>query len=265
MKRGRINFRGQVTIFIIVGVLIVLAAVLAYLFFPQIRPISVIDSPVGFIENCVGEKVNEIVGKIGSQGGSLEPEKSTLYQNSEVEYLCYTGEYYLNCVVQQPMLKQHVESEIEKALIPEVNRCLSDFKETYENKGYSVDIRRTAGDILVELAPKNVVVNIRAPITLTKESTTSLEGFNIRIKNEIYDLVLIAMSITNWEARYGDSETTTYMTYYPNIKVEKILRSDGTKIYVLSNRDNPENKFQFASRSVVLPPGYGGDDILRRG
>ena len=46
------------------------------------------------------------------------------------------------------------------------------------------------------------------------------------------------------------------MTYYPWLKVEKILRDDGTKIYILTDR-NTGDKFEFAVRSVAWPPGYG--------
>ena len=66
----------------------------------------------------------------------------------------------------------------------------------------------------------------------------------------------MANSILNWEATYGKVETTLYMNYYRWLKIEYDLKSDGTTIYILTNRDKG-NKFQFASRSVVWPPGYG--------
>jgi len=45
------------------------------------------------------------------------------------------------------------------------------------------------------------------------------------------------------------------MNYYPEIEVEKKQLSDGVKIYILSYRKSPEDKFQFASRSTVWPLG----------
>jgi hypothetical protein len=45
------------------------------------------------------------------------------------------------------------------------------------------------------------------------------------------------------------------MSWYPNLKIEKKLQLDGTTIYIITDRDT-EEVFQFASRSVVLPPGY---------
>jgi len=45
------------------------------------------------------------------------------------------------------------------------------------------------------------------------------------------------------------------MTYYSDLRVDKNLRDDGTKIYIITDR-NTGNKFQFASRSLVFPPGF---------
>ena len=58
------------------------------------------------------------------------------------------------------------------------------------------------------------------------------------------------------ETLFGDIETTYYMSLYPELKVEKLKQTDGSTIYILSERDT-QNKFQFASRSVAWPPGYG--------
>ena len=44
------------------------------------------------------------------------------------------------------------------------------------------------------------------------------------------------------------------MNYYHDLKVEKNKQTDGSTIYILTERDT-ENKFQFASRSVAWPPG----------
>jgi len=75
------------------------------------------------------------------------------------------------------------------------------------------------------------------------------------VNNNIYELSAIAESILNSEADYGDVEVTVYMDYYTDLKVEKQKQSEGTTIYILTDR-NTGDKFQFASRSIVWPPGY---------
>jgi len=69
---------------------------------------------------------------------------------------------------------------------------------------------------------------------------------------------MITSSIINWEARYGDSESLSFMMHYPSLKIEKKLQSDGTTIYILTNK-NTLDKFMFASRSVALPVGITGN------
>lgn len=75
----------------------------------------------------------------------------------------------------------------------------------------------------------------------------------------MYDLIMIASSIANYEAKYGDADSLTYMLYYPDIKVEKKEQSDGSRVYILTNKPTNE-KFIFASRSIVWPPGYVGEE-----
>jgi hypothetical protein len=46
------------------------------------------------------------------------------------------------------------------------------------------------------------------------------------------------------------------MDLYHKLKVEKKSPEYGTSIYILTDRET-NDKFQFAARSVVMPPGYG--------
>jgi len=46
------------------------------------------------------------------------------------------------------------------------------------------------------------------------------------------------------------------MFLYPNLKVQKLKQGDGTKVYIIEDR-NTKEKLQFATRSLVWPPGWG--------
>jgi hypothetical protein len=253
--------RAQVTMFIIVGVIIVAIAVLIFLFYPKIKASIGFGekNPQELMQECLQDELKTTVDKVSSQGGSLNPEHYFLYNDTKIEYLCYQEEYYLTCVMQQPLLKEHIESEIKNAIQQKANDCLESLKTNFQNQGYEVSL--TKKDVIVELLPEKVVVTLDSNIVLKKIDTQAYNKFTIVANNNLYELISIANSILNWEARYGDSETTMYMNYYHNLKVEKKLQSDGTTIYILTNREN-ENKFQFASRSVAWPPGYGTSEML---
>lgn len=252
--------RGQLTIFVIVALVIVGLVVLAYLFFPRILVGLGIssDNPNAFIQTCMEKTINEVVENISLQGGSLNPENYILYQDNKIQYLCYTREYYVPCVMQQPLLNQKIESEIARGIKDTADECFDEMKKNFESGGYSVNLKK--GETIIELLPKKISITFNSELTLTKDSAKRYEKINVFLDNNLYELTSIADSILNWEARYGNAETTIYMNYYHELKVEKLLQGDGSKIYILTNR-NSGDKFQFATRSVVMPPGISGGAV----
>jgi hypothetical protein len=259
-ERTKVLFskRGQVTIFIIIALVIIVAGALIYFFYPQIKSgFSVSEqNPRTMIQACMESTIKEQVGIISLRGGSLNPENYILYKGDRVEYLCYTNEDYATCVVQRPLIKPHVEKEIQEAIRAKTKECFDNLKRTYENKGYTVNLKY--GESNVELLPRNVEVTFNNSLTLTKGNTEQFSDFKVVLSNNLYELVTIAGSIIGWEAKYGEAETTTYMNYYPYMKVEKMKQTDGTNVYILTDRRD-RSSFQFASRSVVWPAGYSSD------
>ena len=107
----------------------------------------------------------------------------------------------------------------------------------------------------MELYPERIISNFNYSLTLTKgDDTQKYDSFVVVLNNNLYELVSIANNIIEWETLFGDAETTTYMTYYHDLKVEKNLRGSNGKIYVLTNR-NTGDKFQFAIRGQIMPAG----------
>jgi len=249
--------RGQVTIFIIIAIIIVAVALLIYSFYPAIKTGLGFDeeTPQKFIQNCLEKEIKTNTEKLSLQGGSLIPEHYIIYNNEKIEYLCYTNEYYKTCVMQQPLLKQHIENEIENEIREEAAACFNSMRDSYQKKGYNVVM--TAGETNVELLPKRIISTFGYSLTLTKgEDTKQHDSFSVIVNNNLYELVNIANSILDYEVAYGDSETTIYMDYYHDLKVEKMKQTDGSKVYILTDR-NSLDKFQFATRSLAWPPGYG--------
>ena len=250
--------RGQVTIFIIVAIVIVALALLVYLLFPQITTGLGLGSqnPSEFLQNCMEEDLELVIETLSLQGGSVSPEHYVVYGGDKVEYLCYTGENYKTCVMQKPLLQNSIEKEIVREVRPQIDACIQDLKKSYEKKGYTVQIK--SGEVTAELIPKRIVLSFGESITLQKTDAETFKNLHVALKNNLYELVSIATSILNWEARYGDSETTMYMNYYHDLKVEKKKLGDGTTVYILTDR-NTGNNFKFASRSLAWPPGIKQD------
>ena len=255
------NKAGQLTIFIIVAVVVVALPLVIYFFFPSVLVnLGILtNNPQTFMQNCIEDEVKNVVERVSLQGGSLEPRNYILYNDEKIEYLCYTEQFYLQCVMQQPLLKQHIENEISEGIKEASDLCFQSLEESFKRQGYEVNLVKKG--INVELLPKIISVTFENDLTLSKGETQRFEKISVVLNNNLYELIGIANSILNWEARYGDAETTIYMGYYHDLKVEKKLQSDGSTIYILTDR-NTGNVFQFASRSVAWPPGYGIEGIV---
>jgi hypothetical protein len=253
----RVNKKAQVTIFIIVALVIVVLGVLIYVFYPQIKSTfgGSFKNPQAFMQECLTDDVKNSVDILSLQGGSLNPEHYILYDNSKIEYLCYTNEDYKTCIVQQPMLDAHIEKELKEGLTQNIDACFESMKTSYEKQGYTVVLQKK--DFSFDIQLKQIVLETNSSLRLTKDSTQNYDSFRIGFNNNLYELISIANNIIEWETKVGDAETTLYMDAYHDLKVEKKKQTDGTKVYILTNRDSG-NKFQFASRSVAWPPGFGG-------
>jgi hypothetical protein len=150
------------------------------------------------------------------------------------------------------MLKQHIESEIKGAIESDVSSCFTSLQENYRTDGYSAELKQGATN--VELLPKRIVVSFPDYVlTTTKGETARHDAFNVVLNNNLYELTSIANSIIDWEATYGEAETTAYMVYYKDLKVEKHTQQDGTRVYIITDR-NIGSTFQFASRSGAWQP-----------
>lgn len=252
----KMNKRGQVAIFVILAIVIVLGVVI-FMLYPKIKFAVTDVNPSSYLKDCIEPELKVALLALERQGGYMTPTSYMLYQDEKIQYLCYTSENYKPCTVQQPILVGHFAGELKREIEPKARQCVTDLKEAYEGKGYDVIVR--SSDINVSLIPGSVAVEFIAPMTITKESTQTFSKFSVGVKSEIYDLLLTAVSIIQYESTLGDSETLSYINYYPDLRIEKVKRDDGT-LYILSNVVT-KDEFRFATRSLVWPSGYGLEQL----
>jgi hypothetical protein len=243
--------RGQISIFVIVAIVVVGIIVLIFAF-PNLNVFVSDVNPSSFLRECVKGEIDNNLGILSKQGGYLNPENYVMYQGNRIQYLCYTSESYLPCKVQQPLLVKHVEDELKRKIKPRAQECVQELKAKYESQGYSV--RTTPGDVTVSIAPGSIIVDFLSPMSVTKESSQTFERFAVAIDSEMYDLLSTATNIIQFESTLGDSETTVYLNYYPDLRIDKTKRN-GDTIYKLSNVVTGD-EFTFASRSLVWPQGF---------
>jgi len=245
MRTGK---RGQVTLFIIVGIMIV-SAILIFILW--IRPTYLIDKGANMgLDRCVQDATERAILELGLKAGYSNPDFTYLYGGEAIPYLCYINEYYKTCVIQKPFLKQHFEEQAEKRLKEEIGTCYTNSVDTLRAQGYDVVAGKVEYNMSIE--PGVVKVEVNAPTSVGGQRFTK---FNIRVNSPLYEMLMIATSILQYESHYGDADITTTMALYPNYLIDKVKRGDGTTIYIMEDKLT-KTKFQFASRSLAWPAGY---------
>lgn len=248
------NKGGQATIFIIVAIVLVALIIGVFLYQRDLLPFGgKTFSPEGYLKDCIEPSIKPDLELLEKQGGYASPTGSITYQDTKVAYLCYISEYYKPCLVQEPFIKTNFENELSKLITSKVNACADNLKREYERRGYTVSSSPASSRI--SIIPEKIRINVNAPMTITKDTSQTFKEFNVEIPSQMYTILYIATSIVDFESTYGDSETTLYMQFYPNIKIEKNKLDDGTKIYKVSDVLTKES-LQFASRGLSWPPGY---------
>ena len=257
-KRGRVlSKRGQVAIYVMVALVIIAGVIVIYFLYPDVVTgiIGGKETPQTFLKSEIEPSVKDSIEVLSKQGGYENPEGYIMYQGNRVKYLCYTSKYYEQCQVQQPMIRAKFEDELKNMIQLDVETAVDDLVSTYERRGYSVSLLSNP-TTNVEITSGKINVKVKAPMTFSKETTETFDEFNIEIKSNMYNLLMIANSIIDFESTYGDSETSMYTAYYPDLRIRKIKLGDGSTVYTVEDVITEES-FMFASRSVAWPAGYG--------
>mgnify|MGYP001617675513 CR=1 FL=1 len=246
--------RGQVTIFIIIALIIVVAIALIFVLWrkPTIK-ISPSTDPEGYIENCIKEYTKEAIENLSEQGGDIKPEGSVMYKGKDITYLCYNANFYKPCVNQRPLLIEHIEEEITSYIEPKMRKCFSSLEQELEKKGYEIEMGSM--NITTELKVKKIIVTIGRKFSMTKEETRKFEQFSAQLSHPIYELAEIAMEIANQEARYCNFDILGFMIIYPEYNAEKFRTGNSDTIYTLKEIST-NKEFTFAIRSCVMPAGF---------
>ncbi len=247
--------RGQVTIFIIIALIIVVAIALIFVIFrkPAIS-VSPSENPESYIEKCTKEAAEEAIDILSGQGGDISPEGSVMYNGKKITYLCYNANFYLPCINQRPMLIEHIENEITDYIKPKVQECFSGLRSELEKKGYQVKLGSM--NLTTKLQAKKVTITIDRKTEMTKnEETKKFDRFTAQASSPIYDLGKIAMEISNQEAHYCNFDILGFMIIYPEYNAEKFRTGNSDTIYTLKEIASGK-EFKFAVRSCAMPAGF---------
>lgn len=241
--------RGQITIFIIVGVVIIVS-ILAVVFLrgglSSKTPGNL--GPQKFIEGCVEDSVEDSLEKVIDGGGKISPEFALQYQGEDYNYLCYREDPYLGCYNIYPSLEKRIEEEIENDTKAQVEECFELLVEDFSARGYSVNTGEE--NYSIELLPGKIKINLKKEIDISKgDSAQSFKNFNGEVLSPIYEIVGLTRKIINDESQYCSFDYIYHMSLYPQDSIRKISYM-GSKIYYILDR-NSGKEFKFAVRGCT--------------
>ena len=246
--------KGQVTVFIIIGVLIVVGLLILFFIFsgPGLN-VADVDNIQPFIESCSREATEEAISILSQKGGDISPKGYISYNGQEITYLCYSTATYLPCVNQRPLLVEHIENEITNYITPIISECFLELRGNLEDR---YEIEESGLIVETTLQSKNVVVKIDKDYKITRGSEVrDFDGFRMNLVHPVYDFAKLSMEIVNQESKYCNFDELGYMIIHPEIDIEKFVSGDADLIYKLKEVATDQN-FTFALKSCTLPAGY---------
>lgn len=215
------NKRGQVTAFVILGIVIVVIVALFFvgrqtIFLPTTttnlnQELNDIEEHIlDCLEKDSTPNANEIIKTIGLQGGYLNPGEDTfiLYNDSRVSFLCYNIESDERCR-NRALTITNMEEQINEAVKNSLEQCL-DVEGFEQFKPYGV----SAGTLNVKITieDQSVIVELDYPIVLTaNENRVSRNKFSKTFDYSLGDLYEVSQDIVDDETEFGTFDTLSYM------------------------------------------------------
>jgi hypothetical protein len=254
MRLKIVNYRGQVTIFIILGLMLVVGFLIVFLLVnpPEVHVVDE-NNPEAFIESCTRESVEEAIDILSKNGGDISPKGFIQFQGNDLTYLCFSYHHYYPCINQRPRLVKHMEDEITNYIAPKIEECFDDL-ESRLNERY--DIETSGTNIITTLQSEQVTVVIDKKFKMSREEDSrDITQFRMNLVHPIYNFAIIAMEIVNQEAHFCNFDELGHMILNPQFDIIKFVTGDSDVVYRLKDYETNQ-EFRFAVRSCTFPAGY---------
>lgn len=241
--------RGQVTIFIILGI-VILALVLFFLYIKArvyLGPATVenlmeeFPPIVGHVKDCLIGASDKYIILIGRQGGYLDPPENSYrpYVGEKISYLCYSMQGRPQCI-NRMLRKQDMEEQLAEKIKLDLSKCLD--VEGFKKIGY--DVIGGSLKVDVDIGMDNVVVRSTFPITIKKEEVeATISEYSVNLNYPLGRLYESVRAILDLETTVGNFETLTYSVYKTKLTdlpyIIQKLQPYPDKLYILKIKDVP--------------------------
>ena len=248
--------KGQITVFVIIGIVIVTLIVLLYAFrskisvpFLQVNLQDEMQQVRGEIQDCLENSAAGPVERIGLQGGYLStpPGSYRLFNDTTISYLCFNQAGKPTCT-NRLLTIDSMEEQLSNAIEEALPECL----EVDVSGGVELQLPDNY-KVQTDIQASKVVVTLDYPITLISnrdgDELTETE-FSATVQAPLGDLYEVAMDIVDSEATGGRFDVLTYVlskmskyTIYPHKpypdKLYQIKLREGNYLFQMAVEDEP--------------------------
>lgn len=246
--------RGQVTVFVILGIVIVIIAALLlyfrtnlFLFNPTVEDLnSKLDPIREHVVDCIAEISEPPIRQIGLQGGYLStpPDTFRLFNDSTVSYLCYSMPDSPRCI-NRMLTRSEMEQQLSAAVDFALQTCVD--VQSFKKLGSFEIITPKKWVVDTRIGSDMVVVTVTYPISLrsTKSSAeVSVQDFSASFNYPLGYLYDVSQDILDYETEFGEFDQMVYMLAKKGqVRIDK-KRPYPDKLYILSKYGN-DYVFQF--------------------
>lgn len=249
MERRKMEKKGQLTAFIILGIVVLAGIILVFylrgqFFFGPVTPTNLANRIVPIKEHittCIQEVAPEPIERIGLQGGHLKTGEDTYRKRDgiPISYLCYNIEGQPQCY-NRMLLISEMEGEIGDAIRKGLATCIdiNQYKKGFEIQTGTMDVDTEIGD-------DNVVVTVKYPITLIKDGTKVTEDtFSVNFNYPLGRLYDVSQDIIDVHTEFGQFDQLRYMLDHRGQYVIEVKKPYPDTQYILATKSSPY-VFQF--------------------
>jgi len=261
-KEGIKSKKGQLSLFIIIAIIIVVLFIGAFYFINQNSEMQKAKKdPSGYvrtqIQACAEQAAEEAERSVILHGGFSNPTNYMMFNNTKVTFLCYAENNLELCINNHPMLNLEIQKQIESYVKPKLEKCFNDVKEMWKDYNYKEENLV----FTTEIQPKELKLNIAKKISFTvSEQTINLETFNTKISSPLYDFVRLTNEIINQELDCNcgqeacNAKTVELMKNNQNFEVTKPVYSGKSEEVYRITESITGKTFNFAIRNCVRVP-----------
>lgn len=247
--------KSQVTIFVIIAIVIIVAIAGAFILIKKTgtTSLSINENPKAYMENCMKKASEEALKKIIPVGGLLNQDKSFLFNKQKVIFLCYTMLNRELCTNEHPMLNIEIQNQIISDIKPKVEKCFAEVASSLRDYDY----KEIAGELKAEISPNILIIKSDKKITYTKnEEINSISGFNTRVNSALWDFISLSNKIVNQEVNCDcgvnscNADVLKLSLENPEFEIEHFVAGSEEEVYSIKELLT-EQIFNIAIRNCV--------------